>query len=265
MVFGRHRPKSFSIPPLYSILVVLLILSRFYPPIAHLQDKGIHFVLTPVFSFFHSPNKKEESSEIGKLKEENRQLKYRLSELEEVKINFDKLNALHNFTEKNSYQTEVARVISFDAIQGIKSVLINKGSQDGVKKGQAVIALEGVVGVVAKANPTDAMVLLLTDPSSAVDGEIRPSGARGLIHGQRKNLGLRREYWVTRMEYLGYSDELHEKDPVVTSGLDRIFPPGVPIGKIEKINRDEKGLFVSADLVTEVDFSKLSEVLVIKK
>ncbi len=264
MVFGRNRPKKFSIPPIYFILVVLLILSRFYPPIAHLQDKGIHFVLTPLFSLFHSSNKKEEISEIERLKKENKQLKYKLSELEEIKINFDRLNALHNFIEKSSYQSELAKVISFDAIQGIKSVLINKGSQDGIKKGQAVIALEGIVGVVAKANPTDAMVLLLTDPSSAVDGEIRPSGARGLIHGQRKNLGLRREYWVTRMEYLGYSDELHEKDAVVTSGLDRIFPSGIPIGKIEKINRDEKGLFVSADLVTEVDFSKLSEVIVIK-
>ncbi len=265
MAFGRNRPKKFSVPPIYFLLAILLILSRFYPPAAHLQDKVIHFVLTPLFSLFHSSNKKEELSEVEKLKEENKQLKYKLSELEEIKINFDKLNALHHFIEKFSYPAEVARVISFDAIQGVKSVLINKGSQEGIKKGQAVIALEGVVGVVAKANSSDAIVLLLTEPSSAIDGEIRPSGARGLIHGQRKNLGLRREYWVTRMEYLGYSDELHEKDSVVTSGLDLIFPSGIPIGKVEKINRDEKGLFVSADLVTEVDFSKLSEVMVIKK
>ena len=101
MFFGRNRPKSLSASSIYVLLIVLLILSRLYAPIAHFQDKAIHFILTPLFSLFHSSNKKEEISEIEKLKEENKQLKYKLSELEEIKTNFDRLNSLHNFIETN--------------------------------------------------------------------------------------------------------------------------------------------------------------------
>jgi rod shape-determining protein MreC len=65
------------------------------------------------------------------------------------------------------------------------------------------------------------------------------------------------------MEYLGVNQEVHDEDVVTTSGLDQVFPPGVPIGKIQKVARDEKGLFLSAQVLPAVDFSKLREVMVI--
>jgi rod shape-determining protein MreC len=126
-----------------------------------------------------------------------------------------------------------------------------------------VISVDGVVGVVVKTTPGDATVRLLVDPHSSVASEVRPGGARGVIQGQMKSLGLDRRYWIGKMEYLGVSEEIHEKDEVVTSGLDRLFPAGIPVGRIEKWRRDEGGLFLSAEVLPAVDFTKLREVMVI--
>lgn len=273
MILGRNRIRTFSTSTLLLIASLLLISSRFYPPVAHFEDRWIHRVFTPLLSLFqHAPSVRSDSknsvsstdsSEVNRLKEALAKLQGENRELHVVKANYERLQKIHDLAEQYSFKTEMARVIGYDAIQGAKTILLNKGSSSGIKKGQAVFTTEGVVGVVHKTTPTDSTILLLIDSNSSVAGEVQPSRARGILKGFRKNLSLNREFWISRMEYLGLSDEIHEQDWVVSSGLDQIFPPGIPIGRIQQIHRDEKGLFASAEVVPAVDFSKLGEVLVV--
>jgi rod shape-determining protein MreC len=275
MPFIRHRLRIFSPPFLLVALFFFLISSRFISPLSQFEDQVLHRILSPVLSMATSVSNSVKNfvnhyvvlvsvaRENEQLKNELAQLQNQFTELQGEKLRSDRLENMLQLSKQSPSSVEVARIIGYDTIPGVKSILIDKGSERGIKKGQAVLNEKGAVGVVVKTTSKDSTVLLLTDPTSAVDGEVRPSGARGLIHGQKKLLGLNREFWMTRMEYLGRSDELHPQDSVVTSGLDQVFPPGISMGRVEKIYHDEKGLFLSADVLPEVDFSKLQEVMVV--
>ncbi|MFO1519335.1 MAG: rod shape-determining protein MreC [bacterium] len=277
MALTPKRFKFFSTPLILVSFSVLFAGGRFAPPVSQWQDEFLHRVFSPIFSFVSGSFQKISdlsrhyvfltgaARENEALKSENAELLRKLAELEGVKNDYERQASSLKFTEKLPFKTEMARVIAYDPFKGGKSLLVDKGGEAGLKKGQPVITKEGVVGVVGSVTEQDARVLLITDPASAVDSEIRPSGARGIVQGQRQALGLNRDYWLTRMEYLGISNEIHEQDSVVTSGLDQVFPPGLSIGKVQKLKRDEKGLFLSAEVLPEVDFSKLKEVIVMIK
>ena len=274
MALSPHRLRTFFKPILLLILVGALVVSRFIPTFAAYEEALLHRIITPVFSVF--------SQGVGSIsrllknyvliagaarenegfKSEIAELKGRVRELEEEKTSLERQWALLQSFDSLSEKKEIARVVAYDPLPSSKTIWIDRGSQNGIQNGQAVLGPKGVVGVVVKTSGRDAQVMLLTDPRSAVDGEVRPSGARGVLRGARKNLDLGRDFWLTRMEYLGVHQEVHEKDSVVTSGLDQIFPPGLPLGKVQKILRDEKGLFLSAEVIPEVDFTKLKDVVI---
>jgi len=275
MALSSRRLRHFSRPFLLVLLGLFLVVSRFIPPLAQFQNSLFHSVFTPLLSgvskgwgqvsglFHHYVFLVGASQENEQLKTEKAQLQNQVRDLEEREEALERERGLSESLGKFNKGGAVARVLAFDPLKSSKSLLIGRGSENGVEKGQAVLAGEGVVGVVVNTTPHDAQVLLLTDPHAAVDGEVRPSGARGILHGERVNLSLNRDFWLTRMEYLGVNQEVHDEDVVTTSGLDQVFPPGVPIGKIQKVARDEKGLFLSAQVLPAVDFSKLREVMVI--
>jgi rod shape-determining protein MreC len=276
MASHSRRFKVFS-PRVFLILFsLLLVSSRFIPPLAQAEDRVFHAAFSPVLSFFNRAFAKtgqwmnrylwlvRTERENENLKAEAASLKLRLFELEEERRDTERLRQLLQFSDSVPDPKVFSRVMAYDPIPDVRSVLIDKGSDAGVQKGQGVISVDGVVGVVVKTTPRDAAVRLLVDPRSSVASEVRPSGARGVVQGQMKSLGLDRRYWIGKMEYLGVSEELHDKDEVVTSGLDRLFPSGIPVGRIEKWRRDEGGLFLSAEILPAVDFSKLKEVIVVQ-
>jgi rod shape-determining protein MreC len=118
-----------------------------------------------------------------------------------------------------------------------------------------VIAPAGVVGRIVKTTPYSSMVLLVTDPNNAVTGLIQRTRDEGIVEGTVKGRA--------RMKYIPLLSALQPGDKVVTSGLMGGFPKGLPIGTITEIEKDESDLFQSAELIPEVDFRKLEEVLVI--
>lgn len=277
MFFTQRRLRLLTKPIVFVVLTAFLIVSRFIPALSEFQDQFIHRTLTPVFSFFSNGWDRMEdffghyvfiigaAQQNADLKAEISHLKERVRTLEDEKAAWGREKALFTSFDKIPEKTQLAHVVAYDPLKSSKTILIDEGSDKGIQKGQAVVVPEGAVGIVVKATSQDAQVMLLTDPKAAVDGEIRPSGARGLLHGEKRTLGLNRDYWLTKMEYLGVQQELHEQDVVVTSGLDQVFPLGIPIGKVQKILRDDKGLFLSAEVLPDVDFSKLKEVMVIVK
>ncbi len=250
-----HNPKMFlkrffNRSVFLVFLILCLLISRFFPSVASVQDRFFHSFLK-IFS-------RSDSADL--LRQKNTELQIRLNQSEEERASLLRLKSLAEIPPLVGYSLHFARILSYNPLSAYKTFLVNQGSDQGIQKGQGVVVAEGVVGVVVQVNSTDATVLLVTDPSSAVAGEVRPSGARGLLRGEQKQLGMNRNYWMTRMEYLGVFDEVHDQDFVVTSGIDNIFPSGISIGRVQKVIKDSKGLFLSAEVLPEVDFSKLKEV-----
>jgi len=196
------------------------------------------------------------------LQRENEMLRQRVAELqkenhlkEEALLANERLRSLFQFKEKLSTSVVAAEVIGQDPSSWFKSVTLNKGEKDGIKKGMAVITTDGVVGQVFKTAPHYSTVLLITDYSSAIDAIVQKTRARAIVEGQGENR--------CQLKYLLRTDEVSEGETVVTSGLAGNFPKGLLIGEIRRIEKKGRGVFQYAELVPSVDLTRLEEVLII--
>jgi len=219
-------------------------------------QKASTFVIKTVYGAFR------EYLFLVHLQKENTTLKQRIAELQkenhqmkEMALANERLQKLLQFREKIPSSLIAAEVIGQDPSSLFKSVTLNKGEKDGVRKGMAVISAEGVIGQILKTAPGYATVLLITDYNSAIDSIVRRTRAKAIVEGKGENRCL--------LKYLLRADDVVVGDIVVTSGLGGNFPKGLMVGEIRKVDKRGHGIFQHAELVPSVDLTKLEEVLVI--
>jgi len=196
------------------------------------------------------------------LKRENAALKKTVAELREENsllrekaIASERLQNLLQFSKKIPRSMVPAQIIGIDPASWFRTILIDKGTNQGVNRGMAVVSPEGIVGHVLQASPRYAKVLLITDFNSSVDAVVQRSRAKGLVVGNGENRCL--------LKYAERTQDIHVGDRVVTSGLGGRYHKGLMIGKISKIEKKSYGLFQHAEIILSVNFSKLEEVFVI--
>lgn len=196
------------------------------------------------------------------LGKENRMLRQKVAELQaethhmkEMRLANDRLRQLLQFREKNSSSMIGAEVIGQDPSSWFKSVTIDKGERDGVKRGMAVVSPNGIIGQILKTAPHYATVLLITDYNSAIDSIVQRTRAKAIVEGKGENR--------CQLKYLLRTEEVAVGDAVVTSGLGGNFPKGLMVGKIKKVDKKDHGVFQYAELVPSVDFTQIEEVFVI--
>lgn len=194
---------------------------------------------------------------------ENERLKARLRELEgekskllEEEATNKRLRELMEFRSEWAPKSMTASVIANSASAYFHSLIIDKGTKDGVERGMAVISALGVVGQVVAVTSRNAKVLLVTDPHSGVDAMDQRSRGRGIVSGSLENGPV--------MKYVKRSEDLKEGDRLVTSGLDGVFPKGLMIGTISKVNKKSVGLFQYIEVNLAVDPQRVEEVLVVR-
>src|SRR5439155_24980271 len=130
-----------------------------------------------------------------------------------------------------------------------RTLLIGRGERDGVVRGAAVLAPAGIVGHVFQVSPNAARVLLVADHNSGVDALVQRTRARGIVQGTADGgCGLK---------YVKRTEDIQVGDTVVTSGLDGIFPKGLPIGKVVSVDKRGQGLFQYAEIAPRVDAEQL--------
>lgn len=156
-----------------------------------------------------------------------------------------------------------ARILSHDLFSASKTALIDKGRDQGVSVDDVVVAGDGLVGRVVESFSGVSKVLLLIDPHFAVDAVNARSGLRVLVSGvSGKDAAAEREPFLTQVEYLENAAEMREGDPIATSGLGGVFPAGIPVGRVDRVNYSTKNLFDKARILPSVDFAKLRRVFV---
>lgn len=201
---------------------------------------------------------------------ENEELKKKVAELEtslvasaEVGEENKRLRELLSYSDSFPQRTLAATVIANDPRAEFKSITINRGSSDGVAPLMPVLGPRGLVGKVGKVVSGSARVILITDPNSAVDVTVQRSRARGMVVGGAWHTELKSGYYLTRLEYLRSVSDIRDGDVIVTSGLDAIFPPGIPVGSVTDIRLSRYGVFREASVVPFEDMAELREVLVL--
>jgi len=183
-----------------------------------------------------------------------RLLEQELDRLAEVGLENGRLRALLDFRETLQGDLLTARVVGRDASDVSRTLTIDRGESDGVVRGAAVLAPQGVVGQVFLVSRHAARVLLVSDHNSGIDAFVQRTRARGIVQGT-VDAGC-------ALKYVKRTEDVQVGDTLVTSGLDGIFPKGMPIGRVTAIDKRGQGLFQSADVAPRVDFDQLEEVLV---
>jgi rod shape-determining protein MreC len=184
-----------------------------------------------------------------------RQLEQDTARLAETEAENARLRTLLDFRKTLGGTLLTTRVIGHDAAGLSRTLVVDQGSAAGIAKGAAVLAPEGVVGQVFQVSPHAARVLLVSDHNSGVDAVVQRTRGRGIVEGTADGrCGLK---FVKRTE------DLQVGDLVVSSGLDGIFPRGLPIGHIQAVDKQGQGLFQYAQIEPAVDVERLEEVLVL--
>ncbi len=183
-----------------------------------------------------------------------RELAAELAQSDEIRLENARLRRLLDFKDSLDRSVLAAEVISEDAGSWFRTVLIDKGSEDGLREGLPVVVAEGVVGRIIRCSAAYSRVLLVTDASSAMAVLLQRHRPRVVVRGVGDRL---------RLEFALRQEEILEEDLVLTSGTGGIFPKGLVVGRVTSVQRDEYGMFQQVELSPAVDFSRLEEVLVL--
>lgn len=167
----------------------------------------------------------------------------------------DRMRELLGLLKKIEQPAVAALVVGKDPSPWFQTVMVDKGTGDGIGKGDPVINAQGIVGIVVDITAHYAKVMLITDPNSAVDAVVQDSRARGIVKGGAAG------YCV--FNYVLRKHQVAVDDLVVSSGMDMVFPKGLPVGRVATIVKQDAGIFQDVTLAPAVDFERLEEILII--
>ena len=196
------------------------------------------------------------------IEEENKNLKKKINELKSVIISYQegyleaqRLKKLLSLTDDYNYNFIPARVIGREQAALSKTILINKGTAQGLKAGMPVVVPPGLIGRLVDVSWHASKVLLFIDESSNIDAIVQRTRMQGIISGADSR-GL-------ILKYISKTQDVQEGDVIVSSGMGGVFPKGLLIGQVSHVDRLEASLFLKINVAPFVDFSKLEEVLVL--
>ena len=207
----------------------------------------------------------QENSDIASLQEENRSLKDENSKLQEQLIELEILKSENNTLKEyvnlkdkySEFTTVPAYVIERSISNYEKIVVINAGTDDGVKENMPVISESGLVGYVISATNNTAKIQTIIDTASSVSANISNVQDSVILRGTLNNTE------TVRATYIPADSTILQGDQVVTSGLGGIYPKGILIGTVKSVVNTKNEADRYAEIEVATDFSRLETVLVI--
>ena len=145
------------------------------------------------------------------------------------------LRRLLDMKEKQPAEGRLAEILYAARDPFSRRVILDKGSQDGIASGQAVVDDVGVIGQVTRVFPLTSEVTLLTDKDQAIPIQVERNGLRAVLAGAGAG--------TLELRFLAANADVQAGDLLVTSGLDGIYLPGLPVAKVAKIDRDNSFSF----------------------
>ena len=201
--------------------------------------------------------------DIRHVRDENKELQQTVdrlrleqAELHEDALQGQRLQELLKFRENYAYQTLAAQVIGTSGSMQSHVIYIDKGSDDGLAPDMAVVTSDGIVGKVRDVFPHSAQVLEINDQTSGAGVVLVKTRTRGILRGNAAG--------QPQVINILADQRIQPGEPVLTAGGDQIFPRGLPVGVVERVERDrERGSFINVIIQPAANLQHLDEVLVI--
>lgn len=220
--------------------------------------KGIGDGVGGFFSYFTDKGKLQQENQ--EMKRQISQLNMDLSEMEEIRLENIRLKELLDYKTEvaGQYDLMMAEIIAENNNNLQHTVTLNRGSNDGVKTGMAVLNPDGLIGRISAVMPGSSEVMLLTDRESAVGARVRSTReAIGVLQGDGTSGGM------LQMIHLQHDAEIYVGDVIITSGLDNVFPAGIRMGEVTAIVYASSGLTKTAYVKPYVNFTSLEDVFIV--
>ena len=223
----------------------------------------------PAFSFFNSLKNSIQSLwqhyfYLVDTQRENERLKKQTAGLREENVRLrervqaeHRLRRLLQLKAEGSGTTLAAEVVGRGPSPFLQALYINKGRKEGLVQGMPVLHPDGVVGRLERTADHYAQVLLLNDPGFAVDCLTQRSRVRGVWTGHPEG--------YCQVKYVSRTEDIQAGDIIITSGLDKLFPKGLYLGRVKRVVSQIKGSFLFVEVTPEVNLGQIEEVLVLQK
>jgi rod shape-determining protein MreC len=201
--------------------------------------------------------------DMARLQQKNAQLEAQVAQLQAQIIELQQqlsetriLSALVDFARANpENRYQAAAVIGRDPSPFLRYIIINRGSDDNIRKGMPVVTQQGLVGRIDAVTANASRVQLITDSAAVVNAKIQPSGAQAVLKGQVTGDLI--------LDLIPQGTQFEIGNLVLTSGLGGGYPPNIVIGQVSGIRSQPQDLFQTASVQSVVDFNQLEIVLVI--
>lgn len=245
----------------------MIILNRADPAFLERLRTGVSDTVTPILEALSKPAEavREAGDDIksaATLKKEVEELRAELSQLRTWRARAQTLDSenrelrkLLDMTPETQARYIGARIVGDSGSAFVRSMLINAGTDRGVTKGFAVVSSEGLIGRVVEAGGLSARVLLITDLNSRIPVRIGSSRDRGILAGNNSDL--------VRLLFLPATSTVRKGDRIVTSGHGGVFPPGLPVGLVESVNRTDEGHLGKVLIRPFVNWNQIEHVRVV--
>lgn len=196
--------------------------------------------------------------------EENKRLQKRIDELliegeryQEAIYKNRRLSELLKLREGSKNYITTAKVIARGVDYWTDKVIIDKGLKDGVLKDMSAITPKGLAGKIINVSDSFSHLLLITDINFSAAVRLQKSRKEGIISGRGRRKCI--------LKYIPSEEEIKTGDIIITSGLDSLFPPGIPVGYVSKVdNKGDRGYFQYIELIPFQDHTKMEEVIIVK-
>ena len=267
---ARRRAVAFTL--LLSVSLVLMGISS-SPLVTEFQN-AVNYALRPVQGAIHEVADTVVTtfgavgeidrlhSDNATLRRENERLTAENLRAQAILRENEQLTGILELKNAFQYETAAAEVIARESSEARRSVTISKGTDDGIEKGDVVIAEGGaLVGRVSEAGPTFAIVTLISDRTSTVIGQTETSLATGEVVGQLGGALI--------MQNVDSTKDVQPGEQVLTAGIELAggirspYPKGLLIGEVTDIRRDANSVVQTAYLQPTANLDKIAYVLVI--
>jgi len=183
-------------------------------------------------------------------------LEVQIIELQQQVTEAQVLSTLVDYARSRSENRYLAAaVIGRDASPFMQYVIINRGSDGGLRRGMPVVTNQGLVGQIVAVTAGAARVQLITDPASSINILLQRSGAEALLVGQVTS--------EVELDMIPQDADVQPGDLIVTSGLGGNYPANLVVGQVSTVRKLDYDLFQTASVQPAVDFRELEIVLVI--
>ncbi|MGB2600147.1 MAG: rod shape-determining protein MreC [Candidatus Omnitrophota bacterium] len=247
--------------PFITAIIAVILIFVFVPTFAlGVKNLSSRILLAPVkaytglIQYFQSKRALVKNNRA--LQEKLARLSLEAEKYKDLKRENDRLRDLLKFKGGFGFDTLSAEIIARNPSDWVGSILINRGSADGVKKNSAICSAKGLLGKIIEVDSNISSAILITNPNFKTGGVVRESRINGIVVGAGKG--------EVRMLYIPMDADVKEGSTVVTSELSRIFPKGIGIGQIVSVRRSRTGLYKYAVIKPFADPFDQEEVLCIK-